>query len=95
MESWTCQIAKASGTAASISFSLFDMDYAPVVAATGSATMSERDLSSVQSTGVSSFTKDYKYPLRFTGPCFVEVRGIASSADVDGASSFNYVVVPA
>ena len=95
MESWTVQIAKSSGTAASISFGLYDFDYAPVVAATGSATKSERDLSSVQSTGVSSFTKQYSYPLRFTGPCYVEVRGVASTTDVDGASSFNYVVVPA
>jgi len=85
---WYVQVDKSSGSAQSAAFSIEDWEMSDPA----NPVINIRDQQGVQSTGVSSHTRDYKFPLRFTGPCVVHVSAVASAADLDGDSSFTHML---
>lgn len=85
-------VSKSSGGAASINYEIYDDDYSNSTnAATLLAAKNVRDEISVQSTGTSTVLMDYKFPLRFTGPCVIRIAGFASAADLDGIVTWDGV----
>lgn len=88
VHSWHIEVDKASGAAATVSFAFEDIEYSDP----SNPVMNVRDRAGVQANGVSSYDKVYKHPLRFTGPCIMHITAIASTADVEGSSSFNMTI---
>lgn len=47
----------------------------------------------VQSSGDSSEERNYKYYLKFPGPCIIKVTAVSSAADLDGHAGFDGILV--
>ena len=82
-------ISRASGVQSTINFTVWGYDYADPTLPVRNI----RDEFSTQSTGASYAPHEYEYGLRFTGPCIIRVKGIASTADVDGIISWDGMTV--
>jgi hypothetical protein len=82
-------ISKSAVTAVTVSFQL-RVNENPNVQTTNYI---RKDDVNIQSTGLSAMTRVYDIPPSFSGPCIVKVQGIASAADVDGASGFDAFIV--
>ena len=48
---------------------------------------------SIQSTGANTVEKRFALPVKFSGPCIIKVQAYASSADTDGNSTFDLLLV--
>jgi hypothetical protein len=86
---WSCAIAKASGTAAHVTFEL-RVNENPNVQTV--AYLRKNDLA-VQSTGNNNVEKVFALPPKYAGPCIIKVQGIASAADIDAKSGFDGYLV--
>jgi hypothetical protein len=82
---WSCAIAKASGTAAHVTFEL-RVNENPNVQTV--AFLRKNDLA-VQSTGSNNVEKMFHNPVKYAGPCIIKVQGTASAADVDAKAGFD------
>lgn len=86
---WGCNIDKASGLVATCDFRLM-VNENPDVQTTN---FIRKDDISLQSTGTNQFDREYCVPYKIAGPAIIKVQGIASSADLDGESGFDLVLV--
>jgi len=81
---WVFGIDKVSGAVASANFEL-RVNERPDLQTTG---FIRKWNDSVQSTGASSKSVNFKFPLTFSGPCIIKIQGFSSAADIDGHASF-------
>jgi hypothetical protein len=86
---WSASINKAAGAAVSANFTM-RVNENPNVQTTGFLRKSDFSL---QSTGASTAEKHYDLPLKFAGPCIIKIQAYASSADTDGNSAFDLLLV--
>lgn len=86
---WSAAIAKASGTAAHVTFEL-RVNENPNVQTI--AFLRKNDLS-VQSTGSNNVEKHFDNPIKYAGPCIIKVQGTASANDIDAKSGFDGYLV--
>jgi len=86
---WRGSIDKAQGAAASCDF-LLRVNPNPDVQ---TLTYLRKHDSSVQSTGNNGFETDFDdAPLKVVGPAIIKIQGVASAADTDGESSFDFTL---
>jgi hypothetical protein len=89
LKRWGASIGKAAGAAATVNYSL-RVNENPNVQTTN---FLRKDDMNLQSTGTNAMSRVYDIPPSFSGPCIVKVQGIASAADIDGASGFDGYIV--
>ncbi len=89
MDSWSANIDKSSGTAASADLHV-RVNENPNVQTLGYL---RKDDISLQSTGSNIFQKHYPVLVKYAGPCIIKIQGEASSADLDTEASFSGFLV--
>lgn len=86
---WSAQIDRTSAAAATADFRL-RVNENPNVQLFGFV---RKDDISLQSTGSNAHERNYKVPIKVSGPCIIKVAAVGSANDIDGEAQFDLVLV--